>query len=395
MSAEEARLPVIVPVRFMVSMPEHRRTSIGMLTRDDLFVVAKDISVLIHKRKGSVAKCFGAGTRMLMYDGSVKVAEAIAPGDRLMGDDGTARTVLAGSITTGHGAMYTVKGDGLDEQWSCNSAHLLVVRIDQPPSVRRVHDRSEWCVEQWILQPGSCSDSRIPCLRSASFDSREIAETMHASLRLYHQSTEFTMSVADYMRLTLKQQQICGMLQAEKSGEKSSHSVMDESARGGGEVAPSEVDERSRGAFTITRVTDGQYFGFQVGGNHRILLHDRTVVHNCIYNFQGEGRGGEGGGRTEHARGSRAAYLVRPMCSFRFVASLHSFNFYGRLREGAHSCVQPTARGGTRQRSRRRRSLSQRPPQKWRGDGRESEVAQREQQLNTLDLYPLHSSCCS
>ena len=43
------------------------------------------------------SKCFGAGTEVLLYDGSVKAVEQLQVGDRLMGDDSTPRTVLSTS----------------------------------------------------------------------------------------------------------------------------------------------------------------------------------------------------------------------------------------------------------------------------------------------------------
>jgi len=67
-------------------------------------------------------KCLGKGTPVLMADGRILPVEKIATGDRLMGPDGRARTVV--STTTGTGALYRIdpmKGD----PWVCNDAHIL------------------------------------------------------------------------------------------------------------------------------------------------------------------------------------------------------------------------------------------------------------------------------
>ena len=40
-------------------------------------------------------KCLGKGTKILMYDGTLKNVEDIKVGDRLMGDDSTPRNVLS------------------------------------------------------------------------------------------------------------------------------------------------------------------------------------------------------------------------------------------------------------------------------------------------------------
>ena len=42
-----------------------------------------------------VGKCHGKGTKILMYDGTIKNVEDIKKGDQLMGDDSTPRIVLS------------------------------------------------------------------------------------------------------------------------------------------------------------------------------------------------------------------------------------------------------------------------------------------------------------
>lgn len=54
-----------------------------------------------------IGKCHRAGDRVLMFDGTIKPVEHVRPGDRLMGDDSTSRTVL--STSKGHGKIYEVR----------------------------------------------------------------------------------------------------------------------------------------------------------------------------------------------------------------------------------------------------------------------------------------------
>lgn len=70
-------------------------------------------------------KCLGRGTPVLMHDGTVKCAENVIAHDKLMGPDGTARTVL--STTEGCGPLYCVtprKGD----PYVVNVAHMLSLK---------------------------------------------------------------------------------------------------------------------------------------------------------------------------------------------------------------------------------------------------------------------------
>ena len=83
-----------------------------------------EASVVLLASPPGIGKCLGGGTPVLMADGRVLPVEQISPGDRLMGPDGKARTVL--SINMGTGELYRIspcKG----EPWICNDAHVLTL----------------------------------------------------------------------------------------------------------------------------------------------------------------------------------------------------------------------------------------------------------------------------
>ena len=69
-------------------------------------------------------RCFGKGTEIRMFNGRVKKVENVKIGDKVMGDDGTPRTVL--SIARGKEQMYKVIPFG-DEEAAviCNASHKL------------------------------------------------------------------------------------------------------------------------------------------------------------------------------------------------------------------------------------------------------------------------------
>lgn len=84
---------------------------------------------VIERKQGGIlslpcgfGKCLGKDTPILMFDGSFKMSQNIKPGDLLMGDDSTPRTVL--SICTGREMLYRVtpiKGD----PYIVNESHIL------------------------------------------------------------------------------------------------------------------------------------------------------------------------------------------------------------------------------------------------------------------------------
>ena len=68
-------------------------------------------------------KCFGKGTEVLMYDGSVKFVQDIVVGDVVMGWDSTPRVVL--ETHSGVGDMYEVSSARGQYKYTCNDNHLL------------------------------------------------------------------------------------------------------------------------------------------------------------------------------------------------------------------------------------------------------------------------------
>jgi ATP-dependent Clp protease ATP-binding subunit ClpA len=79
-----------------------------------------------------VGKCHGKGTKILMYDGSIKNVEDINVGDLLMGDDSTPRKVL--SLARGKDKMYKIipnKGDS----FICNEPHILSLKNTNTKSI--------------------------------------------------------------------------------------------------------------------------------------------------------------------------------------------------------------------------------------------------------------------
>jgi len=80
--------------------------------------------VIVAARPG-MGKCLGKGTKIVMYDGTLKKVEDVEVGDLLMGDDSTPRTVL--SLARGREAMYWVRQNkGID--YRVNESHILSLK---------------------------------------------------------------------------------------------------------------------------------------------------------------------------------------------------------------------------------------------------------------------------
>src|SRR5690606_24125240 len=73
----------------------------------------------------SSGKCLGYGTKVRMYDGSLKEVQDVQIGDLLMGDDSTPRKVL--SLARGREEMFRIKqSNGMD--YVVNKSHILSLR---------------------------------------------------------------------------------------------------------------------------------------------------------------------------------------------------------------------------------------------------------------------------
>ena len=85
-------------------------------------------------------KCLGKSTKIITYDGTIKLVQDIVVGDKLMGPDGKSRNVL--STTKGQGDLYKiipVKGDS----YIVNDVHLLSLKLTPGSGNIHLYDGTE------------------------------------------------------------------------------------------------------------------------------------------------------------------------------------------------------------------------------------------------------------
>ncbi len=81
--------------------------------------------LVIVAARPAMGKCLGKGTRVMMYDGTLKKVEEVKVGDLLMGDDSTPRKVL--SLARGREMMYWIRQNkGID--YRVNESHILSLK---------------------------------------------------------------------------------------------------------------------------------------------------------------------------------------------------------------------------------------------------------------------------
>ncbi len=81
--------------------------------------------LLILAARPGMGKCLGKGTKVLMFDGSLKKVEDIVAGELLMGDDSTPRKVI--SIARGQEKMYWIR-QNKSKDYRVNESHILSLK---------------------------------------------------------------------------------------------------------------------------------------------------------------------------------------------------------------------------------------------------------------------------
>lgn len=169
----------------------------------------------------SAGKCLSINELVLMHDGTTKKADDIQPGDKVMGDDSTPRTVQ--EVHRGHGPMLKVTPgvrSGGRLPWYCTPEHVMVFKS--------------------ISAPDSPLETEAKNLVTGPEGSSSMSE-----MRLFRPS--------------------------------------DEVLRNAGFEVPTPDHPSSPGdmwSFVVEPAGDMDWVGFSVDGNHRFLLGDFTVVHN-------------------------------------------------------------------------------------------------------------------
>jgi hypothetical protein len=237
------------------------------------------VKTILFSHATGTGKCHGENTPILMADGTVKLVQYCATGDKIMGDDGAPRTIL--STTQGYGMIYKVKmARGV--WFTCNADHILTLRHDK----RGVIDISLREYLRWVDQ----GDYKL-YKHSPDGASDDVAKAM--SLGASHAAYGLIRPIAPYsphLRSRRGYLQGLGINCAGYYGpfcEKlANHAAFMANSVGYMAVAVAakgyyfvSVQEMS-GKFSVKSIGAGTYYGFTVSGNSRYLLGDFTVTHN-------------------------------------------------------------------------------------------------------------------
>lgn len=246
--------------------------------------------------------CFAKDTPVLMLSGVTRVVQDVLPGDMLMGDDGTCRTVL--ELRRGFEPMYRITPENGGDPVVVNKTHILVLIHANTDEIVEMTvkdymklstaERQQW---MWFWHPVE------------KFQRTEVPIDLTRAWRLGREASsgliESVPGVVRWGPYRARDIFMRGLLAfhpsymgAGKDGDLViGEGLMDDVlfiARSVGyrckKLSPDKLrivferphlsGKEASSAFECELVGDAEYFGFVLDGNHRFLLGDFSVVRN-------------------------------------------------------------------------------------------------------------------
>ncbi|GAA4409607.1 replicative DNA helicase [Nibrella viscosa] len=121
----------------------------GFTNLDRLTSGWQPTELIILAARPAMGKCLGKGTKVVMFDGSLRKVEDVRTGDLLMGNDSTPRRVL--SIARGRERMYWIRQNrGID--YRVNESHILSLKRSRNEGPHRNGDVLNISVGEYLTK---------------------------------------------------------------------------------------------------------------------------------------------------------------------------------------------------------------------------------------------------
>ena len=226
--------------------------------------------LIIIAARPAMGKCLGRGTKVVMFDGTLKNVEDVKVGDKLMGDDSKPRNVL--STTSGREQMYWVRQNkGID--YRVNESHILSLKRSRTEGPHKNGDVLNINVKEFL----------------------EKSPKFKSNYKGYKVSVEFK---NEKLSVSKREQELNFFIDKNSTVE-NDYLIFDENLE---EIEKIKFLADSLGYITyfenkklyvsklkleinlteikIEKDIVDEYFGFEIDGNKLFLLEDMTVTHN-------------------------------------------------------------------------------------------------------------------
>jgi len=249
--------------------------------------------LIIIAARPAMGKCLGRGTKVLMYDGSLKKVEDVQKNDQLMGDDSKPRNVL--SITNGQEQMYWVRQNKAID-YRVNESHILSLKRSRTEGPHKNGDVLNINVKEYLEKTDKFKSNYKGYKVAVDFEEKELKksiselideldnldsipnEFIHNTLKIREELfTALMKKYAQQSENEFKIQNSKFRIQIKYIADSLSYetSLSNETL-----VIVKHNDLISTTGITIEKDIVDDYFGFEIDGNKLFLLEDMTVTHN-------------------------------------------------------------------------------------------------------------------
>lgn len=142
------------------------------------------------------AGCHAIGTKILMYDGTLKNVEDITINDKLMGDDSEPRNIK--TLIKGYDELYDVKHLGTDEVYKVNKYHILTLICKYKKNIQEYDN-------YYLVKSFDCVNLKIN-IRKYSFNNFNKKSTYNKVKEYFYSINNeniIDISVFDYLNLDI------------------------------------------------------------------------------------------------------------------------------------------------------------------------------------------------
>lgn len=194
--------------------------------------------------------CHAQGTEIRMLDGSVKKVEDIIVGDKLMGEDGTARKVK--HLYRGKDKMYKIRQEK-GNSYIVNRLHRLALKF--VGDIKKIYNKYKQRFEVvWYNYNDKNGISKFKKHFKLENDANNCVEDIKSKQEYIPNNHKIIMTVANYIQLSQNIQQLLH----------------------GYNVADLESSHRIQ----VEYCGKDDYYGFELSGNQKYVLEDGTITLN-------------------------------------------------------------------------------------------------------------------
>jgi hypothetical protein len=240
-------------------------------------------------------KCLGYGTKIRMFDNTVKAVQDIVNGDKVMGDDFCERNVSG--VIKGNGIMYHISNDIQSfrydqdfEPFTANAEHILcfyyIGTLDYNISFSRDTGDNELFIVDYGLK--NKENDFIGIHKSKTFSTRDYTNDFGADLNVRK-----IIRIDQCRKAVLE---FCDKVSTEQIFEQTEITVKDFLTLSEYDQSTSllaykmQKDDNNEkyelvmcGPVVIKEIGLGDYYGFELDHNKRFLLEDGLVTHNTSF----------------------------------------------------------------------------------------------------------------